>query len=103
MAQKMSPVIRGDVRFAGDREWLHVNVWFHDKNELDMLISALLQLRDGVGNEFDHVHLQHYDLFPGREAGIAEVNFFRPGRRRTDIERDSVRTAAEWLAEQRGT
>lgn len=102
MAQEMSPVIRADVRFGGNRQCLHVNVWFGDKRELNMLISALLQLRDSVGNELDHVHLQHHDLAGGQYAGPTEVNFFRPGRGPTDIERDLAHTAAQWLAEERG-
>ena len=97
MTKEFSPVIRADARFSGYRKWLHVNVWFRGKDELDKLINALIELRDTVGDEYDHVHLQHHDLAPGHPAGLAEVNFFRPGRIATCVERESADTAARWL------
>jgi hypothetical protein len=91
MGQKFSPVVRGNVRFSGDRESLHVNLWFRDKAELQKLIDALIELRDSVGDQPDHVHLQHYDLAAGKQGGgLAEVNFFRPGRGLDDVEKDMI-------------
>jgi hypothetical protein len=100
MAQKFSPVVRANVRFSGDREWLHVNVWSRDRTELQKLIDALIELRDSVGDQPDHVHLQHYDLPAGKQAGgLAEVNFFRPGRGVTDVENEMIDAAAAALAQ----
>jgi hypothetical protein len=98
---KVSPVVKADARFAGDAQWLHVNVWFRDKGELDALINALSKLRDTSGDDFDHVHLQHHSLTPGCKAGLAEVNFFRPGRPPVDPENEMADEAATWLAEAR--
>jgi hypothetical protein len=100
MTQRFSPVIKADVRFCGDQKWLHVNVWFRDSDDLDGLINALIELRDTVSDEYDHVHLQHRDLAVGQQVGLAEVNFFRPGRRATEVERELADTAARWLLEQ---
>jgi hypothetical protein len=97
MTEHVSPVVRADVRFSGERESLHVNVWFRDNSELERLISALCRLRDTVGDQYDHVHLQDHDLAAGRRGGLAEVNFFRPGRGATDVERKLADSAAEWL------
>jgi hypothetical protein len=99
MAQRFSPVIRADARFCGDRKWVHVNVWFREKDELGRLINALTELRDTVGDDYDHVHLQHYDLAAGHPIGLAEVNLFRPGRTPTELERELIDAAAQWLRE----
>jgi len=96
---KTSPVVLADARFAGDTQWLHVNVWFRDRNEIDALIDSLVELRDTYGDDFDHVHLQHHSLTPGCNTGLAEVNFFRPGRLPSELENEMADEAATWLAE----
>jgi hypothetical protein len=88
----------GNVRFSGPREGLHVNVWFRDRSEIQKLIDALIWLRDSVGDQYDHVHLQHYDVTGGKPVGRAEVNFFRPGRDVDDVENDLIDMAAASLA-----
>ena len=70
MEAKFSRVVRANVRFSGTREWLHVNVWFRDRSELQGLIDALIELRDSVSDQRDHVHLQHYDLVAGKQVGL---------------------------------
>jgi len=97
MPKKFSPVIRAEARFFGCVQFLHVNVWFRDKDELQKLIDALVELRDTVGDDHDHVHLQHYDLRPGCVNGLAEVNFYRPGRAVDEMEMDAIEEAFEWL------
>lgn len=101
MTPRFSPVVKADARFSGSKKWLHVNVWFRDKNEIDNLIHALTELRDTVGDDFDHVHLQHHAEAPGWPIGLAEVNFFRPGRPADEIEIQMTEEAAKWLAEVR--
>jgi hypothetical protein len=88
MKRELSPVVRSNVRFSGVSEFLHVNVWFSDRSELQKLIDALIDLRDSNGADFDHVHLQHYDYPASKQVGLAEVNFFRPGRGMTDLEKE---------------
>jgi hypothetical protein len=100
MGAEFPPVVRGNARFSGSREHLHVNVWFRNKNELQGLIDALIELRDSDGDRSDHFHLQHYDLIAGGEAGLAEVNFFRPGRNANELDIDLINTAAAYLAQQ---
>ncbi len=102
MTKQFSPVIRADARFSGSAKELHVNVWFRGKDELDRLINALTELRDTVGDDYGHVHLQHLDLAPRHQAGLAEVIFFRPGRTATCVEREMADSAARWLVEQNG-
>jgi hypothetical protein len=98
MEKAFSRVVRADARFSGYRQGLCVNVWFSEKSELQDLIDALIELRDSVGDQPDHVHLQHYDLCsPGRQAGLAELNFFRPARGMTCIEKELVETAVREL------
>jgi hypothetical protein len=103
MAHKYSPVVRSNVRFSGSRESLQVHVWFCDRTELQRLIDALIELRDSVGDQPDHVHLQHYDLAGRNQVGLAEVNFFRPGRGITDVENDLIDMAIADLAPKKET
>jgi hypothetical protein len=72
-------------------------VWFSEKSELQTLIDSLIELRDSVGTEPDHVHLQHHDLAPGMPSGLTEVMFFRPGKGVTDIDIDLIKGAASTL------
>ena len=97
MEKKFSRVVRGDVRFSGDREWLHVCAWFRDKSELQSFIDALIELRDSIGDQPDHVHLLHYDLMTRHQAGLAGIVFFRPGRGMDDLEKELAETAAREL------
>jgi hypothetical protein len=101
MEDQFSRVVTGNVRFSGNCEWLHVNVWFRDRSELQRLIDALIELRDSVGDQPDHVHLQHYDLAPtSKQIGLAEINFFRPARDMTDLEKELNETAVRELNRQ---
>jgi hypothetical protein len=100
MEKKFSRVVRGNVRFSGNFECLHINVWFRDRSELQRLIDALIELRDSVGDQPDHVHLQHYDLAPSSQIGLTEVNFFRPARDMTDLEKELNETAVRELNRQ---
>jgi hypothetical protein len=100
MEKKFSRVVTGNVRFSGNCEWLHVNVWFRDRSEMQRLIDALTELRDSVGDQPDHVHLQHYDLAPGKQIGLTEVNFFRPARDMTDLDKELIETAERELKRQ---
>lgn len=88
MKKKPSRVVRTNVRFSGTSGRLYVNVWFCDGSELQRLIDALIELRDSASDSSDHVHLQHYDLAPGEWLGLAEINFFRPGRGMTCLEKE---------------
>ena len=72
MGREFSPVVKGNVRFSGPREGLHVNVWFRDRSEIQKLIDALIALRDSVGDQCDHVHLPHHDLVVGKQVGLAD-------------------------------
>ena len=95
---KISPVIKADVKYSGDPQFLNVDVRFRSVAEIDELIAALRELRESQGDDFDHVHLQDCSLGPGT-AGLAEVNFFRPGMARTELDSDGTSQAREWLSE----
>jgi hypothetical protein len=97
MAREPSRVVKGNVRFCGKGESLHVNMWFRDRDELQTLIDALTELRDAAGNQSDHLHLQHYDLAAEKGGGLAEINFFRPGREISDLDAELIKTAAASL------
>jgi len=92
MKNKSSCVIKGNVRFSGTLDSLHVNVWFRSISELQRLIYSLVELRDSANDQNEHVHLQHYDLSADKQMGLAEVNFFRPGREMTDLEKELTDT-----------
>ena len=96
MPQEMSPVVKADVKFAGCPNYLHVDVRFRSKEEIDTLISALTRLRDTQGYDFDHVHLQDISLAYGRIVE-AEVAFNRPGLERDELSMDMLTEAQKWL------
>ena len=97
MQDKSPRVIRSNVRFSGTLDQLHVNVWFRDRIELQSLIDALIKLRDSTNDQIDHAHLQHYDLTTNCQLGLAEINFFRPGRGMTDLEKGLADSAIHEL------
>jgi hypothetical protein len=97
MATRFSPVVRAFSKFCGIPHSLHANVWFKDKEELDELVSALVELRDTTDDDFDHVHLQDYKIGASGDVNGAEIIFYRPGRLPDEIECELMEEARNWL------
>ncbi len=94
---KTSPVVRADTKLSGSPPFVYVDVRFRSKRELDDLIDALTELRDGKGQDFDQVHLQDTHLSKGGRGPLSamEVNFHRPGKKRDSQEHAAMREGAK--------
>lgn len=93
-----SPVITGDVKLYGVEDGPCVDVRFESIAQLDVLIAALMALRESPGDSFDHVHLQDPCKGPLKRAGT-EIVFWRPGLERDGGDRSCVRTAIKALGQ----
>ncbi|MCA9238112.1 MAG: hypothetical protein KDA44_21715 [Planctomycetales bacterium] len=72
-----STVVRADSRFLGTGQFLCVDVQFRTTAQLDELIRALTELRNGGQDQVEAVVIQ--DGCGGRDGREAEITFHRPG------------------------
>jgi hypothetical protein len=90
-----SPVIRANSKFFGKGRTLCVDVRFRNVEQLDLLIEALVKLREFPGDGYDHIHLQ--DTRIGDELASAEVTFWHPSVKRDSIAKSCVRSARDTI------
>jgi hypothetical protein len=89
-----SPVIRANSKFIGAGRGFCVDVRFRDAEQLDLLIEALIKLRDFPSDGYDHVHLQDDRR---RDVASAEVVFWHPSVKRDSGAQSRVRSAREMI------
>jgi hypothetical protein len=87
-----SPVIRANSKFFGKRA-LCVDVRFRNVEQLDLLIEALVKLREFPSDGYNHVHLQD----ERGDLASAEVTFWHPSVKRDSIAKSCVRLARETI------
>ncbi len=71
-----------------------VDVRFRNVEQLDLLIEALIKLREFPSNGYDHVHLQDAST---SDLAAAEVTFWHPSVKRDSTAKSCVRSARDTI------
>lgn len=66
-------IVRAKVRYNSVRPHFWTTVVFENSSEIDVLISALEDLKKHLHDENFHVHLQDHELRLGSSAELGEI------------------------------